>query len=559
MHSQKVMKEPALWILALLLAFSGYLAVNRLYQVDEAQTVYMASVLARGWQGSLMTSGQLHLFPLSLLVRPHMTSSETFLAFRLAFWGLFWVNAALVVMAAGVRLRSQAGLRALVLAGTLAPWWAYGLECRHDNILMTCTLLFWILGRRTLSWPRVPVYFGLGALALLTQACLFKSIATWAPLSVLLLLLEPASWARRGVLAACWSGGAAIIALLTHGILARAGLLGSASGGAGALGMALALGRIMPTQALEQLLRTAPLLATAMVALLVHAFLVLQRRGIRAAGEGRGMPELFLFLVGVLAFLANPTPFPYNLAVLSGLAMVAILALGAPWLETGAFAGLASAPYLLTAGLVLHVLPLAARVSELVQMDNDRQEELMAMAEAYTGPEDPVFDAIGLVPTRKGPSFFWFINLTNVQAFSETSMTGTWAGRIPPVLMPSYRFNYLQPADLAFLRDNYVCLRKDFYVLGQILSKGNGGNRTWNCLRSGRYGVVPLEPDAPGLNLDGVRQEPGIQWVTAGSHVLSIPSGSPCALVWVGPTATSLPELRPTEGMDSVCPVPMAF
>jgi hypothetical protein len=559
MHSQKVMKEPALWILVLLLAISAYLAVNRLYQVDEAQTVYMASVLARGWQGSLLSSGQLHLFPLSLLVRQNMTSSEIFLAFRLVFWALLWVNAALVVMAAGVRLRSMAGLRALVLTGTLAPWWAYGLECRHDNILMSCTLLFWILGRRTLSWSRVTVYFGLGALALLTQACLFKSIATWAPLSVLLLLLEPASWARRGVLAACWVVGAAAMTLLTHAILARAGLLGSVTGGGAALGMTLALGRILPTQALEQLLRTAPLLAAAMAALLVHAFLVLQRKGIRAAGAGRGMPELFLFLVGVLAFLANPTPFPYNLAVLSGLAMVAILALGTPWLETGACAGLASAPYLLTAGLVLHVLPLAARVSELAQLDNDRQEELMAMAEASTGPEDPVFDAIGLVPTRKGPSFIWLINLTNVQLFSQTPMTATWAGRVPPVLLPSYRFNYLQPADLAFLRGNYVSLRKDFYVLGQILTKGNGATRTWNCLRSGRYGVVPLEPDAPGLDLDGVRQGPGIQWVTAGNHVLAIPSGIPCALVWVGPTATSLPELRPTEGMDSVCPVPMAF
>jgi len=174
--------ERLLWpaLLALEIAGTFFLARSRIYQVDEAQTVYMAAVLARGWKATLFTSGQLHLFPLSMLVRAGWSSSQIFLAFRLTFWALSWLNVGLIVLAAGIPLRRKEGLKGFVIAGSLAPWWAYALECRHDNILMLGLLLLWILGRRIKVRSRVAVFFGLGAVSLLLQACLLKSIATCA-------------------------------------------------------------------------------------------------------------------------------------------------------------------------------------------------------------------------------------------------------------------------------------------------------------------------------------------------------------------------------------------
>jgi len=177
---------PWLTLAVILMAATLWLAVSRVYQVDEGQTVYMASILARGWSAALYTSGQLHLFPLSWLVRPGMDSAQLFLTFRLAFWALFWVNAVLAVVAAGLKLRSPAGLKGLAAVASLAPWWAYGLEIRHDNVLITGILLLWILGRRV-PWRRTRVFFLLGVVALLLHACLFKSAATWVPLCALLL------------------------------------------------------------------------------------------------------------------------------------------------------------------------------------------------------------------------------------------------------------------------------------------------------------------------------------------------------------------------------------
>lgn len=543
-----------------LLALAGvctlWLAWNRVYQVDEAQTVYMAAVLAKGWKGSLFTSGQLHLFPLALLVRPSWSSSQIFLAFRLAFWVLAWINAVLVVLAAGIRLRSREGIRALVLAGSLAPWWAYALECRHDNVLILGTLLFWILARRLPALPRWAVFFLLGGLALALQACLFKSIATWAPLTLLVLLAERASWPRKAALACFWGAGAVAMALVSHAIRAHAGLLANVHEGAAALGGAAAMDRFSPLHALGRLLEHAPWLAALMAVLLAHAALILHRRGLAGALEEEGAPETGLFLVGALAFLANPTPFPYNLAALSGLALVAALALGKRWLSDEAWQGRPAGLYILAAGLTLHALPLAGRFMELAGLDNERQEFVMETAESLTGPRDPVFDAIGLVPTRPGPSFSWFINMTNLQTFARTSITRTWAGNVPPVLLASYRLGYLQDPDRDFIRDNYVAIRKDINVLGTVLLQGAPA-RTWTCQRSGRYCVVPLSGDSPGPAVDGATLAPGFHEILAGPHGLGAQAGGPCLLVWAGPNLKEYPSCQPADGPDSVCPVPM--
>lgn len=546
-----------LWptLLALEVAGTLWLACRRIYQVDEAQTVYMASVLARGWKDSLFTSGQLHLFPLSLLVRSGWSSSQIFIAFRLAFWALSWVNAGLLVLAAGIPLRRKEGLKALVIAGSLAPWWAYALECRHDNILILSVLLLWILGRRVETKSRAAVFFGLGALSLLLQACLFKSIVTWAPLSVLLLLAERTPWRRKAWLAGAWILGAVAATSFAYGVRAWAGLLGNINEGAGALGGAMAIDRFSPLPTLGRLLEHAPLLAAAMAVLVFHAFRILRERGFKQALEAQGGPEIGLFFVGVLAFLINPTPFPYNLAVLSGMAMVALLTLGVPWLVGDASTTGPAARYVIVAALVLHVLPLARRFTELASMGNEQQESIMSLAEAMTGPEDPVFDAIGLVPTRRAPSFMWLINLTNVKGFTQTSMTRFWGAEVPPVIIPSYRFAYLKPEDGEFIQSQYVPIRRDFYVLGAALTQP-GTKRPWTCRRAGRYAVVPVGGSAKGVRVDGQILAPGFHDLASGDHDLEVLPDSPCLLVWAGPNLRTYPDCRPDQGMASACPVP---
>lgn len=548
-----------LWLalLGLLMATTFALAMMRVYQVDEAQTVYMATVLARGWTGSLFTSGQLHLYPLSLLSRLASTSAGTFLVFRACFWALFWANAVLAVLAAGLRLRSQEGVKALVLAGTLAPLWAYGLECRHDNVLITGLLALWLLARRVRG-RRELIFLALGFVSLLLHSCLFKAVAFWVPLTVLLVALEPAPWGTRAKRAGWWLLGAAGCFLACWAFKAQTGIQALAVNGRDAMKVAVSPARFAPWHTLRLLLGTAPLLTAAMGGLALYGALRVRARGLKGAWEDEaGFPELLLFLICAFAFFINPTPFPYNLGVLSAGALVALLALGRPWLEPGAFRGSAALPFLVSLGVLLHVTPWVLRVADLFAMTNDRQEEVMALAEAYTGPEDPVFDGIGLVTTRKAPAYEWVVQWANQLQFHQHPLFQSLGGRVPPVVLPSYRLNYLPPSDLAFLSTNYVPLHQDFWVLG-ALPRTSAAPGAWTCYRSGRYALIPVKADPGTVFLDGKALAPGIVWVDRGEHRLAMDPASPCALAWVGPAVTQVPTPG-KDGEATVCPVPGDF
>jgi len=548
-----------LWLVALgcLMAASLALALTRVYQVDEAQTVYMATVLAKGWAGSLFTSGQLHLYPLSLLARLGSTSATTFLIFRTCFWALFWVNAALAVLASGTRIRSLQGLKALVLAGTLAPWWAYALECRHDNILITGLLVLWILGRR-IRIRRDLVFLSLGFVSLLLHACLFKSIAVWAPLAVVMVGLEPGGWKVRARRAAWWVAGAATCALTCLAFKAHEGIQTMAANGQIVMRVAASTDRFPPWHTLQMLLRTSPLLVAAMGGLLILGASQARLRGLGGAWEGEeGFPEILLFAICALAFLVNPTPFPYNLASLSTGALVAILAVGRPWLDPGAFRDTKGLPFLISLGLLLHVTPLALRVTDLFSLTSQRQEEVMAMAEAFTGPDDPVFDGIGMVPTRKAPVFQWVLNWANQHELQQNPLFASLGDQVPPVVLPSYRLNYLPAADRAFLSTNYVLLHKDFCVLGAP-PRESAEPGAWSCLRPGRYAVIPRKPGPGQVILDGQVLHKGIHWIARGVHQLAMDPAMACALTWVGPTLQEIP-VPDSDGTSSICPLPQEF
>lgn len=149
-HTAEVRQQRAVfWLpLGLLAAFALWLAVTRIYQVDEAQNLYMAKVIAMDQTGTYFSNALLWMLgPLSWLIRSVEDSASLFLAGRLLFLGLFCLNIWLLALATGVPLRSTAGRVALLGAATLVPLWDYGFEIRHDNLILTGLLLIWWLGR----------------------------------------------------------------------------------------------------------------------------------------------------------------------------------------------------------------------------------------------------------------------------------------------------------------------------------------------------------------------------------------------------------------------------
>ena len=535
-------------VLVLLGLFSIYLALNRIYQVDEAQNLFMARIIGTGQTTTYFTNAPLWLMgPLAWLARSVKESAELFMWNRWIFLGIFWLNIGLMALATGIRIRSAQGLFILLMAATLAPLWDYGFEVRHDNLILTGLLLIWWLGR---TRPRgIASYFLLGLLAVLVQFVAFKAFVYVVPLSAAFLLFPPSAHQQTRLrLATAWAAGALAAFLLCRiayqvsGLwpIYLAGLRGGfeASGGGSRFGPGLALGRML-TQT--------PLLLAITVAALWWMGQELRRRGREALTyEGAG-PEALLFLAMLGAFLVNPTPFPYNLVNLVPFAFLLSFRFLGPTLQS-----ITERPVSLAlAGGILcftHAVPFAIATWRHVDWSNERQELLMHTAESLTDPaHDAVYDAIGMVPTRPSIHFRWYLHSLNIRTFIDGKDLGVQQllnANPPAVLIPSYRTDWLRKEDWTFIQSRYIPLADDFWVLGQVLPLGGG---SFVIVHPGRYQLLgqrngSISPLDAGL-CDGRATGSRPVELSPGRHELSCPQDTRPAFIWVGPRLENLPEL----------------
>lgn len=555
-------RQALLILVGALVVLSLWLAWNRIYQVDEAQNAYTAWLLGAGLSRSFDVSVPVFLVPFAWLSRFVGSAGTIFLQVRLGFCLLFWLNLLLIVKAAGLRLRSRAGLWALVGVALLPPLWTYGLEVRHENWILCGLLLMWLVGRHhsAKAWA----YPVLGLTACLMQLGAFKALAYWVPVSLVFLLFPPPGTSRpRLKLMLAWLGGGSVGCLLglavhlslgtLHGFLAdQASLSHVASKGV----------RFAPWSALTKLLTQAPLLLAALVipgiALLVAAI-----RSGRAAWTWAGpLPEILLWTLTCALLLVNPNPFPYNLVSITACGALALITC----LRHPPLAGLLAAGEnrVLLFGLLVFAqgVPFAIQTDVLLEATNDRQIQLMAWAERLTDPaKDTVFDAAGLVPMRRSATHTWFVNLTNAEAF-RSGIAGSLRQAIerdaPAVIIPTFRFSYLSPEDIEAVRANYLGLAPDLWVLGTALQPGT---QTWVCRHPGRYALAVVGDAKPGawIKLDGQLIAPGVYAFVPGAHTLEASPEGKAVVAWVGPWLDA-PLAAGSEGaMPGVFPIPNAF
>jgi len=542
-----------LGFLALLVLFSFYLGVNRIFQVDEVYFPFAARLLATGKAHMYGLSADVFLTgPLTWLAGSDRSAADILVWFRMPFVALMWVNVLLLVKGARFRLRSREGLGALLLAATLAPMWDYGFEIRHDVLLLTGILGMWCLVRQ----ERLPLAarFGLlGFLAAFLQFIAFKSFVFSLPLLVIL-GLAARSRPRR-----TWPG--LILALacgLALGYLAGRGLY-VLNGGwsifsmdqSAAVNSSLGVERTSPWPTLTRLLGEAPLLAFAGLTALLAPFL---REGafLEALLDGReGTAEWIFALAALAALLVNPTPFPYNLILLVPPFFILVMTFRQPFRE--ALAGLApeTGRILVAFLLLLHGLPWAYSTVRHLGMDNDDQRRLIRLAEAMTEPSlDRVFDGAGLVSTRDPIGINWLVHTFTVANYSN----GTWpsvrtslAAHPTPVILNSYRVAMLSGEDRKYIKDHYLNLDPNFMVLGGVLEAGPA---PWTSLAAGRYHLDLVPPDrdrkAP-LVLDGKGVQEGVQTLGKGEHQFQVPAGCRLQVVWLGPNLSEIPRIEPSR------------
>ena len=68
----------------------------------------------------------------------------------------------------------------------------------------------------------------------------------------------------------------------------------------------------------------------------------------------------------------------------------------------------------------------------------------MALAEDMTDPQsDPVYDGVGMVPTRRSIHYHWFLHSLNIQSFingQEMPVRDMLAANPAAVVIPNYRY-----------------------------------------------------------------------------------------------------------------------
>jgi hypothetical protein len=477
------------------------------------------------------------------------------------------LNVVLIALATGEKLFSQRGLIALAAAATLAPLWDYGFEMRHDNLLLTGILLTWCVVR--VRPAGIQSYVIAGAVAAALQFVAFKAFVYTVPLSLVILACPPPSHGvRRWKLALAWIAGASAIFLTLRLAYGAAGLwdlyladfrrvLGDSTGG----------NRFAPWDTLSRLLGQTPLLLALGTAALVALAVDVAKRGNAALTWDGNLPEAFLFGVAFAALVINPAPYPYNLLHLVSYGFLfAFRYVAELSREIGDRSALC--PLAVTVLVFAHLVPFGVATSRHWKWTNFRQENLMRLAEEITDPaQDPVYDGMGIVPTRPSIHFRWFLEALNIENFIRGSgphVREMLAAQPAAVFIPNYRTDWLPEEDHAFIREHYVSVADDFWVLGKVLPAGGG---TLEIIHPGRYRIsslqesdlaetcrasvaqlpVRLDEASFTVTVDGAPVSSRPVELTVGKHRIECKPGCQPAVVWVGPKLDRIGRLSQSD------------
>jgi hypothetical protein len=298
-----------------------------------------------------------------------------------------------------------------------------------------------------------------------------------------------------------------------------------------------------------------PLLLALVTAALVALAMDVGKRARGALAWDGSLPEALLMAVALAGLLINPTPFPYNLLHLAPYAF-----LFAFRYASGLSRELSARPALLTlAGAILvftHLAPFVVATRRHLDWPNTRQQALMSLAEDLTDPEkDPVYDGVGLVPTRLRIHYWWYLHSLNIRSFVKgpgPRVREMLAARPAAVFIPNYRTDWLPKEDHDFIRERYVSVADDFWVLGKVLPAGGA---TFEVIHPGRYRISSLQDSDLAescrvsgaqnparleernftATLDGAPVTTGPVELTVGEHRIECKPGCQPAVVWVGP------------------------
>ena len=551
-----------------LIWFSHRLAGVRIYHADECQNAFMARVIATGQTKLFLAdTGLFQAGVLSWLARGASQSVEILVAARFVMLEIFWLNVILIALATGERLLSIRGLAALIGAATLAPLWDFGFEVRPDNLVLCGVLLMWCAVRNRPA-GRQP-YLIAGVLTAGLSFISLRALAFAVPISAAMLAFPPPGQAApRRQLAMAWVAAALGMLLVIVLGYRAAGFwpmqwaqLGAATREGGQWH-----GEVLK-ETLSRLLQQAPLLLAVTAAALGTVTLEIRRRGRAVLSWDGLLPEALLFVGAFATLLLTRVPEPYHLLQVVPFAYLLAYRY-AVGLMNGAWERPEFRPVLVALLVFGYFVPFGLATRRHLAFTNYHQEARMRLAEGLTDPaRDAIYDGVGMISCRPAVGFGWV--LPNV-AQHDTGMTegARWKGLLatqpPAAILPNYRTDQLPAECHTYIKEHYVPLSDDFWVLGKVLPAGGG---RFDIAHGGRYRIASLKgsdlagtypaglagllaPQEEGSltgTLDGLPLSNRPVELKAGAHTIATKADERPTVVWVGSKQDRLGRLGESD------------
>lgn len=538
------------------------LAATRAYASEECTMVSGARLLATGQMANFEIPASFYQLPLFWLAREATQSVDLFASARIMAFLLVWLNLLLLAMATGVPLRSWKWLSAFLGAATLSLLWEFGFEIRPANLLLTGLLLTWTVLRSGRAGIGGCVFAG--AVAVVMQFTVATAWIYILPLTLGGLLLSPPKGrTARWKIALAWVAGALGMLLVFRVSLAGLGLWSACWTG---------LGEGVPSDAaplgtiLARLLAGSPLLVAVSLAALLSVCLDWLRRGKTVLAWTEVLPEVGMVLIACAVVLLPPSDQPGSLVILAAFAFLLAFRYGSRVVRQ-LWSVPVFRPVLVTLLIFTHLIPFLLVVKRCGNRLNFRQTNLMELTEELTDPKaDWVLDPIGLVPTRANLEYRSQLPRAREADISSTGMRvgDQLSTRPASAIIPNHQMDWPTEADHEFIREHYVALGDDFWVLGHTLPKGGG---VFEVVHPGRYRISyrkqsnllgtypeslaemmrkpdPKQEETPFVGtLDGAAVSDRPVQLTVGTHRVQSVGEDEIAVVWVGPRLEKLPQV----------------
>ncbi|MEO6153661.1 MAG: hypothetical protein ABIT09_11290 [Croceibacterium sp.] len=196
--------------------------------------------------------------------------------------------------------------------------------------------------------------------------------------------------------------------------------------------------------------------------------MILSLAQIRALSGQRRIALVFSLVITVLVFLHNQ-PWPY--VFIMALPFVALWAL----VPLDRLASSPRALKIAVAGLALAVALSFARNAQFWRIDNARQLQTVARAEALLAPREAYFDGIAMLPNRAEPSDLWLDKRAVLLTLAQRERSQAYrnlAGAAPKVIIWSYRMDEIYPVVAPLIEHSYVTAAPNIRLAGSPLVRG---------------------------------------------------------------------------------------